>query len=89
MAMEQYIKLLCYKNGLYDEDFNEESKFNLKVAINKIYKANLIDSAMKSEMDCIRKRGNANTHSAEPAFLFANIHGIGLLVECYKRMGRH
>lgn len=89
MAMEQYIKLLCSKYNLYDEKFNEESKFNLQVAIDKIYKANLIDKAMNNEMHCIRKRGNANTHSAEPAFLFANIHGIGLLVECYKRMGRH
>ena len=86
MAMEQYVKLLCYKNSLYDQKFNEGNTFNLKVAINKVYEANLIDKAMKNEMDCVRLRGNSNTHHAEPAFLFSNIHGIGLLIECYKRM---
>ena len=60
--------------------------FSLEKAIERMHNAGLIDYAMKVEMDCIRLRGNANTHSAEPAFLFSNMHGIGALAECYRRI---
>lgn len=88
MAMEQYVKFCCEKHNLYDEKMNEGSEFNLKVAIDRLKKNNVIDNAFKNELSLVRIRGNANTHNAEATWLFANLHGIDLLKECVQRMVR-
>ena len=83
MAIEQFCKLVCDKKL---RKISKDDKITFGNLLSDLKKAKIFSEHIDAELYAIKERGNFNTHSSDPNYSFAVIHGLGFIKNCLKEI---